>query len=74
MVFQPSFICFANNYIQTCKVFSLYLESLTTNKYIVKDSFKFTTEIVDQDFSNFMGSLDIDSLFTNITLKETIKI
>ena len=32
------------------------LESLTTNKYTVKDSFNFTTDIVEQDSSNFMGS------------------
>ena len=50
------------------------LEPLTTNKYTVKDSFKFATEIVEQDSSNFMGSLDIDSLFTNIPLEETIEI
>ena len=28
-----------------------------------KDSFNFATEIIDQDSSNFMGSLDIDSFF-----------
>ena len=50
------------------------LEPLTTNKYTVKDSFKFATEIVEQDSNNFMGSLDIDSLFTNIPLEETIEI
>ena len=50
------------------------LEQLTTNKYTVKDSFNFATGIVEQDSSNFMGSLDIDSLFTNIPLKETIEI
>ena len=50
------------------------LEPLTTNKHTVKDSFKFATEIVEQDLNNFMGSLDIDSLFTNIPLEETIEI
>ena len=29
-------------------------------------------DIVEQDSSNFMGSLDIDSLFTDIHLGETI--
>ena len=51
-----------------------YLELLTTNKYTVKDLFNFANEIVKQDSSNFMGSLDIDSFFTNITFKETIEI
>ena len=58
--FQINFICFKNTYTQTCKVF--------------KDSFNFASEFVDQDSSNFMGSLDIDSLLTNIFLKETIRI
>ena len=50
------------------------LESLTTSKYNVKDLFNFAAEIVEQDSSIFMGSLDIYSLFTNIPLEETIKI
>ena len=61
----------------TCKL-TKYLahifEPLITNKYTVKDSFNFATEIFEQDSSNFMGSLDIDSLFTNIPLEETIEI
>ena len=48
------------------------LEPLTNNKHTVKDSFNFATDIVEQDISNFMGSLDIDSIFTNILLEETI--
>ena len=36
------------------------LDPLTTNKYTVKDSINFATEFVEQDSSNFMGSLDID--------------
>ena len=50
------------------------LEPLTINKYSVKDSFNFTTKIVEQDSSNFMGSLDIDSLFAIIPLEEAIEI
>ena len=50
------------------------LEPLTNNKYTDKHSFQVTTEIVEQDSSNFMGSLDIGSLFTNIPLEEIIEI
>ena len=50
------------------------LEPLTKNKCIVEDSLNFTTEIVEQDSSNFMRSLDIYSLFTNIPLEKTIEI
>ena len=49
------------------------LEPLTNNKNTVIDSFNFATEIVEQDSSNLMGSLDIDSLFTSIPLEETIE-
>ena len=50
------------------------LKSLTSNEYTVKDSFAFAEEIVEQDSECFMGSLDVDSLFTNIPLEETIDI
>ena len=49
------------------------LKLSTTNKYKVKYLFNFVTEIVDQDSSNLMGSLDIDSLFTNVPIEETIE-
>ena len=50
------------------------LKSLTSNEHTVKDSFAFAEEIVKQDSECFMGSLDVDSLFTNIPLEETIDI
>ena len=50
------------------------LKPLTTNKFTVKDSFNFAMEIDEQDSSNFMGSLDIDLLFTGIPLEEAIEI
>ena len=50
------------------------LKSLISNEYTVKDSFAFAEEIVEQDSDFFMGSLDVDSLFTNIQLEETIDI
>ena len=50
------------------------LSGLTTNEYTVKDSFAFAKEVVDQDASLHMASLDVDSLFTNIPLEETLNI
>ena len=38
------------------------------------DSFGFAEEMFDQQYDKFMGSLDVDSLFTNIPLEETIEI
>ena len=43
-------------------------------KIAVKDSFGYADEIVFQQSKLFMGSLNVDSLFTNIPLKETISI
>ena len=49
------------------------LSSIMFNAFTVKDSFTFAEEIVHQD-KLFKSSLDIDSLFINIPLKETINI
>ena len=40
----------------------------------MKDSFHLAEDICEQDPSLSMGSLDVDSLFTNIPLDETIDI
>ena len=50
------------------------LNPLTKNGYTVKDSFQFAEKIYEQDPTLSMGSLDVDSLFTNIPLDETIDI
>ena len=41
---------------------------------MVKNSFEFSKEICGQNPEYFMASLDVESLFTNTPLKETIKI
>ena len=65
--------------IRTCaynlaKFFVPILKEFTINEYTVKDSFSFADEIVEQDASLYMVSFDVESLFTNIPLDETIKI
>ena len=50
------------------------LSSITFNEFTVKDSFASAEEIVHQDGKLFMGSFDVDSLFTNIPLKDTVNI
>ena len=52
------------------KVILLLFSSITFNEFTVKDSFAFAEEIVHQDSKLYMGSLDVDSLFTNIPLEE----
>ena len=50
------------------------LKSLTSNEYTVNDTFALADQIVEQGSEFFMGNLDVDSLFTNIPLEETIDI
>ena len=39
----------------------------------MKNSFDFAEEVVNYDHNLFIASLDVESLFTNIPLEETIK-
>ena len=48
------------------------LYSIAFNEFTVNDSFAFAEEIVYHDSKLFMGSLNVDSFFTNIPLEETI--
>ena len=49
------------------------LSPLTTNEFTMKNSFDFAEEVVNYDHNLYMASLDVESLFTNIPLEETIK-
>ena len=51
-----------------------FLEPLTTNQYTVRDTFHFVSMLDTKDHRLIMASLDVDSLFTNIPLAETIDI
>ena len=46
---------------------------LTTNEFTVKNAFNFPEEVDNYDHNLCMASLDVESLFTNIPLEETIK-
>ena len=48
------------------------LKPLTENEYTVHDSFSFASEVSKINAKNLMASLDVESLFTNIPLEETI--
>ena len=50
------------------------IEPITKNNFTVKNSFEFSEEVYKQNLEYFMDSLDVESLFTNIPLEETIKI
>ena len=47
---------------------------LNKNEYTVNNSFQFSAEICELDPTLSMGSLDVDSFFTNIPLDETVDI
>ena len=47
---------------------------IALNEYTIKNTFHFAREVVEQDASLFMSSLDIEALFTSIPLDETINI
>ena len=42
--------------------------------FTIKNSFEFAKEVIEQDSGLYMASLDVESLFTNIPLEETINI
>ena len=49
-----------------------FLEPFTTNEYTVRDTFHFVSMLDNKNHNLVMASLDVDSLFTNIPLEETI--
>ena len=53
---------------------TLLLRDLNSNQFTLKDSFEFAKIVCEQDAGLSMASLDVDSLFTNIPLEETINI
>ena len=49
------------------------LSPLTVNDCTVKDSFSLAKQVINFDHNLFMASLDVELLFTNIPVDETIK-
>ena len=56
------------------KFLVLLLTPLTSNDFTIKDSISFAEEVSSFDCAHYMTSFDIESLFTNIPLEETISI
>ena len=48
------------------------LTPLALNEYTIKDSFSFAEELSNYDSNLVVASFDVESLFTNIPLQETI--
>ena len=56
------------------KFFVPLLKCFTMNEYTLKDSFEFANDITNQSSHCFMAIVDVDSLFANVPLVETINI
>ena len=50
------------------------MTSVTSNDYTITDSFSLAEELVSFDCAHYMTSFDIESLFTDNPLEETINI
>ena len=72
--FRPILSAIGTPTYKLAKLLLPFLTPLTQNEYTVTDSFHFAEEICKQDPNLYMASLDVDSLFTNIPLDETINI
>ena len=70
---RPTLSAFNSPTNERAKFLVLIVKLLTANEFTVKDSFHFSEEIVDHQSDFFMGSLDVDSQFTKITLEVTIE-
>ena len=71
--FRPILSAIGTPQYALAKLLVPLLAPITSNEFSVKDSFSFAKEVVNQDSNLHMASLDVDSLFTNIPLQETIK-
>ena len=72
--FRPILFAIGTPTFKLTKFLILNLEPLTTNEYTIKDSFTFSEKLQSFDSKLVMVSFDIESLFTNIPLQETINL
>ena len=72
--FRPTILAIGTSSYKLAKSLVNKISSITFNEFTVKVSFAFSEGIVHQDGKLFMSSLDVDSLFTNIPLKQIINI
>ena len=72
--FDPILSAIGTPTYKLAKFLLKFLSPSTANEFTVIDSFHFAEEISQQDSNLHMASLDVDSLFTNIPLEETIDI
>ena len=72
--FKPILSAIGTPTYKLAKLLVPVLSDITQNEFTVTDSFTFVDEILTQNSDLYMASLDVDALFTNIGLDETIDI
>ena len=72
--FRPILSAVGTPSYKMAKFLVLRMNSITSNELTVKETFCFAKEIVEQEISLAMGSLDVVSLFRNVPLDEIIDI
>ena len=74
--FRPIFAAYNTASYNIAKFLVPILSSLTRNKYTADNSYSFAKELANLPHADqyFMASFDVESLFTNIPLHETITI
>ena len=72
--FRPIISAIGTSSYKIAKFLLPILKPYSNNEYSLSDSFKFKQEILNQRANTFMSTMDIESLFTNLPLNETIDI
>ena len=70
--FRPILLVIGTPTYDLAKFLVPILKPLIENQYTVQNSFSFSSEVSKFNSKNLMASLDVESLFTNIPLEETI--
>ena len=72
--YRPIFSQIGASTYKLAKFLLPFIQPHTINEYTVRDTFNFVSMLDTKDHRLVMASLDVDSLFTNIPLDETIDI
>ena len=71
--FRPILLAINTPNYLLAKFLNPILSALTINEFTAKNYFDFAEEVVNYDHNLYIASLNVEPLFTNITLQETIK-
>ncbi len=74
---RPSLSSINHYSYKIAKFFIPFLTPISTSSFVIKDSFSFVQELLNNDINSdsvVMASFDVASLFTNIPVDETIEI